>query len=184
MPNPNAGYQEELFREFSQGAPSSKGGRFRKDFIFSAKTVSFEQVLFGIIGVLIAMVLVFSLGVERGKQWVKTYETPLSPAPAADVKKDEPKQAEVVKSEEKEPEVSTAAKEEEKAYTIQVVTYRDKKAAEKLMGEFKTKGQKSFLLPKGELLAICIGEYSTSSEATKAAKGFRKQFPDCFVRRL
>ncbi|MBI1976409.1 MAG: SPOR domain-containing protein [Candidatus Omnitrophica bacterium] len=199
MPNPNAGYQEELFREFSPGAPGARG-RFRKEAVFSAKTVSFEQILFGVIGVLIALVLAFSLGVERGKQVTKNYEILsfpvariITPAPAAEEKKEaiaqqpmeETKQPVfTLKNEEKETKVSAVVKNDEKGYTIQVVTYRDKKSAERLIGEFRTKGQKSFMLPKGELLAICIGEYPTSSEATKAAKGFKKQFPDCFVRKL
>ena len=78
----------------------------------------------------------------------------------------------------------SAQKDAQKGYTIQVASYKDKKSVERLMGEFRAKGQKSFSLPKGEFMIVCVGDYPNPTDASKAAKSFKKQFPDCFVRKL
>ena len=76
MPNPNASYQDELFREFSQSGAAQKRNLLSKQNLFSAKMVSFEQILFAAIGGLIVLVITFSLGVERGKGITRSYENP------------------------------------------------------------------------------------------------------------
>ena len=201
MPNPSSDYQDELFREFSEGIPSKKGrfGNVRESLLRS-KMVSFEQILFASIGALIILVLVFSLGVERGRQMTKTCQipevrlvTPVLPKEEKVTAVNQSQQDGAPVSSQKE--IAVAAQElpkteivqtkkETKGYTVQIVTYKDKKSAEKLQKEIHSKGQKTFLMPKGELMVLCIGEYTTSSEAGKATQLFRKQFPDCFVRKL
>lgn len=189
MPNPNASYQEELFREFSQGTAQRKSA-FSKQALFSSKMVSFEQILFTAIGGLIAVVIAFSLGVEKGKSITQSYESPMvETRVAAPVL---PPAEKVIPTIELPPVVvvprqnkeASAPKIESKGYTIQVASYKDKKSVEKLVGEFHSKGQKSFSLAKGELLIVCVGNYPNPTDASKAAKTLKKQFPDCFVRKL
>lgn len=190
MPNPNASYQDELFKEFSKGNSSPKG-HFSKEAVFSNKTFAFEQVLFIAITAIIALVIAFSWGVERGKG-VQPAGTILSTT-----ERDQPKK--MIIAEEPGPAVTETvprARPEEKepprviqqaaggGYTVQVVTYKDRKSAERLMQELRLKGEKPILMPKGELLVVCVGEYTSSDEASKAVKTFKKQFPDCFVRKL
>lgn len=182
MPNPNASYQEELFREFSQSGAAQKRNLLSKQNLFSAKMISFEQILFAAIGGLITVVVTFSLGVERGKGITRSYETPATEvrvaAPALPVAE------KTAAREEKEKVELPAQKNAQKGYTIQVASYKDKKSAERLIGEFRLKGQRSFSLPKGELLIVCVGNYQNPTDASKAAKTLKKQFPDCFVRKL
>ncbi len=189
MPNPNAGYQEELFREFSQGSAQRKG-TFSKQALFSSKMVSFEQILFTAIGGLIAIVVAFSLGVEKGKSITRAYENPVAETRMVPEEVKEvtlrPKEIElppVIITPKQNKEASTP-KSEPKGYTIQVASYKDKKSVERLIGEFHSKGQKSFSLPKGELLIVCVGNYQNPTEASKASKVLKKYFPDCFVRKL
>src|SRR3989338_3277853 len=129
MPNPNAGYQEELFREFSQSGTSQKRNLLSRQDLFSAKTVSFEQILFAAIGGLIALVIAFSFGVERGKSITGSYENPvaeiLTVAPAL------PAVEKITAKEEKRQETKEAAlkevsaqKDAQKGYTIQVASYK------------------------------------------------------------
>ncbi len=189
MPNPNAGYQEELFREFSQGTAQRKSA-FSKQALFSSKMVSFEQILFTAIGGLIAIVITFSLGVEKGKSITQSYQSPVAvetrvAAPVLEAAP-QPKEIELppVVAVPKQNKEASAPKDEFKGYTIQVASYKDKKSVEKLVGEFHSKGQKSFSLPKGEFMIVCVGNYPNPTDASKAAKIFKKQFPDCFVRKL
>lgn len=178
MPSPNAGYQEELFGEFSQGTAQRKRS-FPKQALFSSKTVSFEQILFTVIGGLIAVVIAFSLGVEKGKSITQSYETRVA-APIL------PPAEKVVHMEETKEVVLQALepKGKFKGYTIQVASYKDRKSVEKLVVEFHSKGQKSFSLPKGEFMIVCVGNYPNPADASKTAKTLKKQFPDCFVRKL
>jgi cell division septation protein DedD len=147
--------------------------------------VSFEQILFTAIGGLIAVVIAFSLGVEKGKSITQSYENhmvetrvaaPILPLPEKVVHKEEAKEIALQASEPK--------GEESKGYTIQVASYKNKKSVEKLVVEFHSKGQKSFSLPKGEFMIVCVGNYPNPTDASKTAKTLKKQFPDCFVRKL
>jgi hypothetical protein len=190
MPNPNASYQEELFEDFSQRT-SPKRQFLSRGSLFAAKLISFDHFLFGAISGLIALVLAFSLGVERGKRVARSYDipmtdihlvTPLTPRQDHIPRQSAEMNKEVITTQETKKVIPLYPK--ESSYTILVVTYKDKKSAEKVIGQLRASGRKSFLLPKGDLMVICVGEYSTSAEASKAAKTFRKQFPDCFVKRL
>lgn len=191
MPSPNAGYQEELFGEFSQGTAQRKRS-FPKQALFSSKTVSFEQILFTVIGGLIAVVIAFSLGVEKGKSITQSYENHMAPLAAPPLVEPRvaapilPPAEKVVHKEETKEVVLQASepKSKFKGYTIQVASYKDRKSVEKLVVEFHLKGQKSFSLPKGEFMIVCVGNYPNPTDASKTAKTLKKQFPDCFVRKL
>ena len=196
MPNPNAGYQEELFKEFAQETPQRKKNPFAIGVSLAQRSfaLSFEKLLFISMIAIVALVLVFAIGVERGKQLkIPIPEvrlvTPLVTPPESEPQRTEtisPKPPVAAMLEETKPAVASVSKKPTlltQGYTLQIVTYRDKRSAEKIVSELRSKGYDSFVAPKGNFLAICIGKYPSLEDASKIAKSFRKQYPDCFVRK-
>ena len=181
MPNPNAGYQEELFKEFAQETPQRKKNPFAIGVSLAQRSfaLSFEKLLFISMIAIISLVLVFAIGVERGKQLKIPIPEVRLVTPLVIPPEPEPQRTETISSK---PPVAAMPK-ETKPYTLQIVTYRDKKSAEKTVSELRSKGYDSFVASKGNFLAICIGKYPSLEDASKIAKSFRKQYPDCFVRK-
>jgi hypothetical protein len=184
--------QTELFKEFEHQTKRRKrasGSILPKNYILL--NVSYEQVIFITIGVIMVMVLVFSLGVERGKRvgddtppQIKIVPAlPQKPAPepaedagakgsAAPVK-DEP-----VEDIPKEKTVKNAG-----LFTVQVIAYRSKKSAQKELIKLGKKGYKPFIILGGGYYQICVGEFKAHVEAEKALADIKKSHPDSFIRK-
>jgi hypothetical protein len=76
------------------------------------------------------------------------------------------------------------SKKEEVIYTIQVVTYRDKSAAEKEIKILKSRGFKPLVFFSGKYIQLCVGNFRSKEKARLSLGKLRKYYHDCFVRRL
>jgi cell division septation protein DedD len=168
--------QRELFQEFTR--PSRGIRRIRERYIAQRApfvAISIEHAVFGGIAVVLAIVIVFSLGVERGKQLGKikaaTGEKRIVQVhePGTSIEEDRDAQR-------------TQREEDTGAYTVQIVTYKSESVANRKIRALKQEGLRAFIIPKEGLFQVCVGTYGTSKEATGALKKLRSQYQDCFVR--
>ncbi|MEE8359658.1 MAG: SPOR domain-containing protein [Candidatus Omnitrophota bacterium] len=199
--------QKELFNEFE--APKKRvkkkdsGSILPKNYILF--NVSYEQVVFISIGVIMLMVLVFSLGVERGKglnpeqakasvnlpkttsgiiegidKDKKIKEGEAAP-PVTLVKKERPI---AQRTEPKIPVLADVKKPiRSDLFTVQVIAYKSKRSAQKELVKLGKKGYSPFIILGGGYYQICVGEYKSRKEANKALSDLKKSHPGSFLRK-
>ncbi len=168
---------------------------------------NYEKVVLVIIGLLITAVISFCFGVEKGKRLASAInnnrlqtastESPKQTAPAAietvaEANPNKTAAAAVVDN------AQTQAKEQQKTetikdteeqaiiqnYTIQVASYKNKSVARKEAELLKRKGFSSAVLSKKGYSIVCIGTFTNRDKAKQVLTKLRKQYQDCYIRRL
>ena len=200
--------QIELF-PFLTGRAHSRVSRPR--YLLKDLTLSVENTIVLCIVFVMAVVLFFSFGVERGKQIVKgalaeppatitvlpTTEEPSgkvferSLAPAGSMKSQKniaPVQAAGSQQQKQTPAATNATpsleKREKGTFTIQVASFKEKGKAQMEANRLKLKGYEIFVLPKGKHSIVCIGKFAIKDEATEFSNKLKNKYNDCLVRRL
>jgi len=193
-------FQSELFEEFDKQSKKKhvrKGQPIAKGYSILLH-VSHEQLVFFVIALILSSVLIFSLGVERGKRLPLPEEeiaiipreinieveelTPesvneeLVEAPQPQV---EPKLEELIKT----AEPVKVVKEISRPYTVQVATYWSKPNASKEMEGLRRLGMQPFIIATNGKYEVCVGEYINKDEAKISIKKLKKKYKDCFLRK-
>lgn len=154
---------------------------------------SYEKTILIIITFLVVSVVSFSLGVERGKRIAFLKTTPTSnveqniktlPVKIKDIEIEnkKPKELPTVILASSKP--ITITKESQENYTIQVATYKSKTYAQKEAQLLKNKGFQPRVFSKDNHIQLCVGQFLSKDEARASLKELRKQYQDCFIRRL
>jgi len=193
--------QQELFKEFEaaqKGKKKTQGSILPRNYVLLS--VSYEQVIFIAIGIIMLMVLVFSLGVERGKYLAlipakAKAETAAKKALKPQAAPEKP-ETEAASGEKEGPEAETATKpvietkkdvkaaQPEGLFTIQLIAYRSKKSAQKELLMLNKKGYNPFIVTGGGYYQICVGEYKTQQDAQKILRELAKKgYSDGFIRK-
>ena len=191
--------QSELFQEFS-GQPK-KPERFpalnktQKPILVSTST---EQIIFLSILLILALCLVFFLGVVRGKFLtpVAQVQHPTNIQGAAPVPVSHMLAMPQYRSQVRSDAVSAPAPKRplpassfpivpaaNKPYMIQLVTYKRADLADKDVLAFRRNGYQAIVVPSGDYYQVCVGQYATKDEAKKDLKFFGSRYKDCFLRR-
>lgn len=195
--------QQELFEEFV--IREKRKGRFLGSFRFKKPlfpqhrlniAISYEALIIILIGLILIISVIFSLGVERGRNLEFT-EAPYKDAqPATETTAEEEeiqpleKPVDIQKQPEakpKEQEIAKAVALEsaygEKPFTIQVATYKTRALADKESLRLKNIGYPSDVIKKKELFIVCVGSYAKKELAQQTLKDLKKMYKDCYVRR-
>lgn len=190
------GSQFELF-PFMHGRPVAIA---RPRYLSKDLTLSVENtIVLGIIFIM-AVVLFFSFGVERGKRVVRgltqssavgSRETLERSAPALDVKTPKAEVAEkavpaqALPPKPAKPDVqSSPQKKGTGVFTVQVASFKDRELAQREANVLKKKGYRIFVLPKGSHSIVCVGKFAVKDEATEFSNNLKNHYNDCLVRRL
>lgn len=172
--------QQELFGQFSEEegsadrfAPPPKS---QKPILLST---SIEQlILVGILSIL-ALCLVFFLGLLRGRsldtEGTRTVGTTLA-VPA--VPKETSRVALITP---KVLENSAAAIDATRPYTLILVTYKKQVQAEREAAVLKNGGYPAYISAKGGYYVVAIGRYANGSEAKKDLKFFEKKYKGSYL---
>lgn len=72
----------------------------------------------------------------------------------------------------------------DKAYTVQVASFKDRTYAQKEAMDLRKKGYDAQVIPKGNHLIVCIGQFNDSEKANTALQKLKKRYKDSLVRRL
>ncbi|MCM8766015.1 MAG: SPOR domain-containing protein [Candidatus Omnitrophica bacterium] len=154
--------QIDLFSEESQKVRRNYYPSFKKLFPYGFVNIrlSYEGMVFSFIVFMLLGVIIFSLGVERGKhlKFLNDHKTlPLE---------------------------SSSGKAVYKPYTIQIASYRDKKMAVKLIRELIQDGYKPFVIQNQSIYQVCVGKYSNQEIAREVLYDLIKKYRTSYIRTI
>lgn len=174
-------HQNELFREFEK----KRGGiEIVRDKIIEKRkklylNIPLENAVFGAIVIMMCVVTAFALGVERGKRLnVKS-------APAKDTIE--------IEDQVKEPvqlvpiEIAESPKKpvlKIMRYTVQLISYKKKKRAEKEIQKLGSQNVQAFITTSGNWYQVCAGSYNDIKEAKEALGNYKVNYKGCFVKNI
>ncbi|MFH1338680.1 MAG: SPOR domain-containing protein [Candidatus Omnitrophota bacterium] len=175
--------QLELFDTDRDKPKLFKADKYRPNF-FSVVRIHEKAILIAI-GIIVFSLVSFSLGVEEGKRLTERrtgnreeknlYVQPSQEEKAGEEKADKSEgEAEPVKKE----------KGLESKYTIQVATFKTETYAQKEAERLKKRGLEAVIVPRGNFVSVCVGNFSERQEANISLNQLKKTYNDCFVRRL
>lgn len=148
-------------------------------------TLSYENIAFCGIALVIAFVVSFALGVEKGRRsavLVLPSVNEIQQKPLNEI------QSKIRPSVQDSKSISEVAKMPSPAisenYTIQLVTYTSANMARQIGEELKAKGYSPFVIVSGKYYQVCNGSYVSRSEAEKNLPVFKKTYKDSFVRKF
>lgn len=177
--------QQELFEEFTQQAKARKR-LFRPDYVRKTYTITFtnEQLIFAFIGVIILLVICFSLGVERGKRIIVAKES------SAMAKEVQPQEQMVIKTKiqpaiksEEATEKAAALEKIASPYAIQVASVKDSKEAEEEKIFLQKKGYKIEVDKTDKYCVVYVVGFADKKEADAVAIKLKDRYRDCFVKK-
>lgn len=195
----NTQKQQELFEEFV--IREKRKGRFLGAFRFKKPlfpqhrlniAISYEALIILLISLVLTASIVFSLGVERGRN-LDFAEAPMQQATDTKVKEtqiqstEKPVPVEVqgqpeVAPKEQQIQKAVPATTEEKAFTIQVATFKTRTLAERESLRLKNIGYSSDVLKKKEFFIVCVGAYAKRELAQRTLRDLKRLYKDCYVR--
>ena len=194
------GIQGELFEELTKPKKNraQKGEPIAKQYRL-ALNISYEQLVFSVITLIMVMVLIFSLGVGRGRR-LAALNSPkrVEAAPAAAEEswpeiepkiqvssqpEAQPRKPITGPPAEPMPQPAEPIRGPSKPYTIQVATYSSKPNAKKELEKLRRRGLDSFIISGNGKYEVCVGEYVNKDNAAESIKRLKKDYKDCFLRR-
>lgn len=201
----NSDYQKELF-EFEDRSRKAFP-RFEKilpkaDFEGKVSiTLGLEKIIFVSIAVILALVVVFALGVERGKNVATVVSE--EGVPLAAVTQPQPEiqpqlSQKSMASEAAKPEMSQTQMASKaatpvlagieaddiktKPLTIIAVTYRTSDAATQTVNWLKKESYPAYMKQEGQYFLVCIGLYPNMNTAQAAVKKIKHLFKDAYIK--
>ena len=155
-------------------------------------TLRVDHLLIAGIFALVLYVLVFSFGVEKGKRYAvrereaekarQEVSQPPEPAVASPALVTPPTPVQPETSAELAPEKPTVLNGQ---YTIQLITFTNRKQADQEVERLKSAGFQAFIIPSGRFFQVCAESFQTVSEAKEKLTHLRTQGmaqPDAYVR--
>ena len=174
-------YQKELFEFEKQKKPFPRFGRIflKGDF---GLTFSMEHLVFISIGLIMLMVIIYALGVERGKslrpqaiiQNRVVSQAPVEPKPI--------QQEHVVPTPVHASAKTKPAQETDKPYTIVAVTFVRKDTALAEVNRLKKEGFESFIAESDSYFLVCVGAYTDKEGAKPTLSKVKKLYKDAYLK--
>ena len=188
--------QHDLFESpVTATGPATLGQNPQKlDFLSSLRmNLRLDQIVVVLIGLLAFYAVVYSIGVEKGKQ-IAAAEPRISVSPLKEDTQAPPPAPQVLMTygtlemAPAEGLASTTARAKPSgSYTIQMATYKTQSAAEKQVSKLTKLGHQAFVVPDGSLRLVCLDGFGSRQEASRALIGLktRGMVPrDAFIRPL
>ncbi len=155
--------QKEFFNNYPE---MSKRPKKRTNFGLGkvAVSLSYENIIILSIGLVMLLIVCYSLGVEKGRHLVQ--------ARSEDIQLEQEEVQKTPKIESPKPKVLPY---------IQVASFRTDKYARKEIERLKNKGYRPFATTRGKYRVVCVGGYKNRDEARKALKQLREVYTDCIL---
>ena len=186
--------QKELFEFKEEKKPFQGIGRiFPKDAI--GITLSLERLIFISIGLVLALVLVYAIGVERGKSIsVKAPSAPAiqpEPKPLAASQKPVVSGAAVNSADRPRAPVSLPAQPKvltnavhvaDKPYTIVAVTFSGKTTASAAVERLRKDGFDAYLYQSDPYFQVCVGAFSDRAAGQATLNRIKQRYKDAYFK--
>ncbi|MFH1776228.1 MAG: SPOR domain-containing protein [Candidatus Omnitrophota bacterium] len=198
-------WKNEIQPDLFKNVDSSKKQGLR-NFIFSKKmelTIQYDSIVVLVISFLMINIVVYTLGVERGKRMsgipdyiadlkhivenkkdkknINCNPTTEQKEDAINIKTTQPVEKKKIKTM---PADSITVKQSDTCYSIQVATYLSDNYARTEELNWRKNGHKTFIIKKGKYYVLCIGDFISKNVASNELKNFKKRFKDCFIRTI
>ncbi|MBU1727670.1 MAG: SPOR domain-containing protein [Candidatus Omnitrophica bacterium] len=173
---------------FSQENEPARAKRQAYGDSFFKRIRTYEKIILIIIGFIITGIISFSLGVEKGKRPVqKTVAVAASIRPLnnkAVVMKQEPVRKPLPQPSQtpQQSQITTTANVEK--YTIQLASFKTREFAQREAETLKKKGYTPIILPKGDYMILCVGNFNNKERASPLLSELKKRYQGCYIRRL
>lgn len=167
---PDKETQQELFDEFKE---PHKARKFRlANLAYYPKgrvniNLSYEKAIFSLIGLILIMVIMFSLGVEKGKNLSRQI-----------VALRQQKQLPVTTQQ-----TVSAPQPIQKPYTIQVASLIQEDSAQKELIKLKSLGFEAFVVKGEKHYVVYVGAFSTKEEAQALLTKLKPTYKDCYIKK-
>jgi len=185
--------QQELFDEFvvvkkTRGRFFGVLNKFNKPLFPQHRlniSVSYEVLIIVLIGAVLAVSVVFSLGVERGRNLsgkdiaIEEIETPATVEPVSVQVAEAPEPATQAAPVNVEPPKPAA----QKPYTIQVASNKAKDMADKELSRLRSAGYSAEVIKKGNYFILCVGSFESKDSAKKVLSEMQKKYKGCYTRK-
>jgi len=166
-------YQLELFNEPKGSFPKRPSGSRFFNFLHRH-----EKKFLIVIGIAVSCMISFSLGVKRGRK-LSVPKSSVSFDLAE--KKIEIQKNPELNQQQKQPVITN---DDAQGYTVQLASYKAKKFADREAEVLKKKGLMPLVLYKGDYVILCAGKFSDKEEARGSMAKLKKEYKDCYLRRL
>ncbi len=178
--NESKNYQPELFDEFSKN--QKKGRMFFKKLPRAQKIniiVSQEKLIFFAIAIVILFIIIFSLGVERGKKIEATryFKKAKYTQQTAEHEVKSENEKELKK-------IVTAIPVEQKIFTVQVAAFKKLPQANEEVKKLKEKNDNVFIEKRGDYNIVYVGKFKNKQEALNKQNKLKIKYKDCFIRKI
>ncbi len=191
MKNPSSDDQKDLF-PVQQESERTHSESVRTFFRLKSNpliSVSLEQVFVTLIVLTILFVLVFMMGVLRGRTLKQQMEgaAPATAVIRPPVGAQTPaslKEQNVVRIAPAAPVETPLANTAKKPYTIQLVTYRNEDRALKEIADLRARGLQPNLIRRSGYFEICVGQYADRKEAQKDLRTLANRYKGCYLRKI
>lgn len=127
--------------------------------------LSYENAIFFIIGLAMACIVCFSLGVEKGRQDIGLNNEPAE------------KEQKINKS------VNQQISKPSDKYIIQLAAFRKKEPAENALAKLIQEGHAGNLKKSGDYYQLFIAGFEGKEDAEKLLKSLREKYKDCYIKK-
>ena len=193
----NSTSQLELFSETDDS--SKKNFVLRSSFLGYMR--NYERVIILLLCFIIAGLVCFSFGVEKGKRQINsvTYIPEVKPEPAAPINdtitlpqkiSNLDNSAIATQAQKIEPQIkkdkkpANNIKKQKGNYTIQLASYKNKIQLDKEIAILKHKGLTPIVLKKGKYMVLCVGKFTAKEKAETLLTDLKTNYQGCYIRRL
>ena len=175
-------FQLELFKTQQYQPDRSKKAGYRPNFFRLLRAR--EKTISVIIMLFIASLISFSLGVEKGKRSIvqaqpREFQQIVLADHQIEKQSKDTKDIKDTKDTKDTKDIKDISK-----YTIQVATFKTQAYAKKEADRLERKGLEALIIPRGEYISVCVGNFSEKNEAKLTQEQLKKTYQDCFIRRL
>ena len=175
-------FEDRPKKKFSSFGKIFQKNDFENRYLF---TLNPERLVFVAIGVIMLLVLVYALGVERGKSITRITNTAQETLPAATpIAKP---QAAVIAAEldSAEAEALPTAKIEKQTafHTIVACTFTQEATAAAEANRLKSEGIDAYIYQSGSYYLVCVGRFADSTGAKDELLRVRRYFKDAYVKK-
>lgn len=150
---------------------------------FFSHILGYEKIILLTIGFAITAIVSFCLGVQRGKETlIAKLNTRFEVAKIEARPQQQLTQTPVLTQafgKQKVPQLAIPGN-----YTIQIASYQTREEAQKELSNLRKKSLAPLVFSKGKFIIICVGNFSSKEKAIPLLTELKKQYKDCYLRRI
>ncbi len=173
--------EKDLFEQFQEADKNIKRKtRFLLPRIKDCLTITYENIIFLLIGFVISCIIFFSLGVEKGRRDIdRGFSKGLFSTSSNNI----------IRAESRIVAESNDVQEKEKArslrqeYIIQLAAFKTKSSAEEQMKKLRQDGFAAEVKKSGDYYQLYVGGFDKKTGAEKVLSKLRERYKDCYIKR-